>query len=60
MKMIKDLGKRMEARIERMQKIFLKDPKELKNKQPEMCNKIMEIKNTFEGINSRKSETEEK
>lgn len=41
-------------------KNILKDPKELKNKQPEMCNKIMEIKNTFEGINSRKSETEEK
>ena len=32
-KMIQDLGKRMEARIEKMQKMFNKDLEELKNKQ---------------------------
>ena len=32
-KMIQDLGKRMEAKIEKMQKMFNKDLEELKNKQ---------------------------
>ena len=31
--MIQDLGKRMEAKIEKMQKIFARDLQELKNKQ---------------------------
>ena len=30
--MIQDLGKRMEAKIEKMQETFTKDPEELKNK----------------------------
>ena len=32
-KMIQDLGKRMEAKIEKMQEMFMKDLEELKNKQ---------------------------
>ena len=32
-KMIQDLGKRMEAKIEKMQEMFTKDLEELKNKQ---------------------------
>ena len=32
-KMIQDLGKRMEAKIEKMQEMFIKDLEELKNKQ---------------------------
>ena len=32
-KLIQDLGKRMEAEIEKMQEMFNKDPGELKNKQ---------------------------
>ena len=32
-KMIQDLRKRMEAKIEKMQKMFTKDLQELKNKQ---------------------------
>ena len=55
-KMIKDLRKRMEARIERMQEMFNKDLQELKNKQTEMNNTITEMKNTLEGINSRINE----
>ena len=51
-KMIQDLRKRMEAKIEKMQEMFTKDLEELKNKQTEM-------NNTLEGINSRITEAEE-
>ena len=37
-KMIQDLRKRMEAKIEKMQEMFTKDLQELKNKQTEMNN----------------------
>ena len=57
--MIQDLGKTMEAKIEKMQKMFKKDLEELKGKQREMNNTITEIKNTLEGINSRVTEAEE-
>ena len=58
-KMIQDLGKRMEAKIEKMQEMFKKDQEELENKnleelktkQTEMNNTITEMKNTLEGIN---------
>ena len=45
-KMIQDLGKRMEEKIEKMWEMFTKDLEELKNKQTEM-------NNTLEGIKSR-------
>ena len=51
-KMIQDLGKRMEAKIKKLQEMFTKDVKELKNKQREM-------NNTQEGIHSRITEVEE-
>ena len=57
--MIQDLGKRMEAKIEKMQEMFNKDLEELKKKQTEMNNTITEIKTTLEGINSRITEAEE-
>ena len=47
--MIQDLGKRTEAKIEKMQEMFTKDLEELKNKQTEM-------NNTLEGIHSRITE----
>ena len=59
MKMIQDLGKRMEAKIEKMQEMFNKDLDELKNKQTEM-NTITEMKTTLEGINSRITEAEKR
>ena len=37
-KMIQDLGIRMEAKIEKMQEMINKDLEELKNKQTEMTN----------------------
>ena len=43
----------------KMQESINKDLEELKNKQTETNNTIIEIKNTLEGINSRISETEE-
>ena len=58
-KMIQNLGNRMEARIEKIQEMFNKDLEELKNKQTEMNNIITEMKNTLEGINNRITEAEE-
>ena len=58
-KMIQDLRKRIEARIETMQEIFNNDLEELKNKLTEMNNTITEMKNTLEGLNSRITEAEE-
>ena len=58
-KMIQDLGKRMQAKIEKMQEMFNKDLEELKKKQTEVNNTITEMKNTLEGINSRRTEAEE-
>jgi len=51
--MIQDLGERMEANIEKMQKVFTKNLEELKNKQ-------IEIYKTLEGISSRIIEAEER
>ena len=51
-KMIQDLGKRIEAKTEKMQEMFAKDLEELRNKQTEM-------NNTPEGINRRITEAEE-
>ena len=58
-KMIQDVGKRMEVMIKKMQEMFNKDLEELKNKQTEMNSTISEVKNTLEGINSRITEAEE-
>ena len=49
-KMIQDLRKRMQAKIEKKQEMFTKDLKELKNKQ---------MNNTIQGVNSRITEAEE-
>ena len=62
LKMTQDLdpGKRMEAKIKKMQEMFNKDLEELKNEQTEMNNTIIEMKNTLEGINCRITEAEER
>ena len=59
-KMIHDLGIRLEAKIEKMQEKFNKDLEELKNKQTEMSNTIIEMKTTLERINSRITEAEKR
>ena len=50
-KMIQDLGKRMEAKIEKMQEMFTKDLEEQKNKK--------QMNNTLKWISSRKTDAEE-
>ena len=52
-RMIQDLGERMEAKIEKMQEMFTEDLEEVKNKQTEMNNRL-------EGINSRITEAEKR
>ena len=49
-KMIQDLGKGMEAKIEKMQEMFNKDLEKLKNKQTQMNSTITEMKTTLESI----------
>ena len=49
--MIQNLGKRMEAQIEKIQEMFTKYLQELKNKQAE-------INNILKGVNSRITEAE--
>ena len=46
-KMIQNLGNRMEAWIEKIQEMFNKDLEELKNKQTEINNTTTEMKNTL-------------
>ena len=58
-KMIQDLRKSIEAKIEKMQKMFNKDLKEMKS-QSIMNNAITEIKSTLEGANSRTTEAEDR
>ena len=58
-KMIQNLGNRMEAQIGNIQEMFNKDLEEQKNKQTVMNSTINEMKNTLEGINSRKTGTEQ-
>ena len=65
-KMIQDLGKRTEAKIEKMQEMFNRDIRRIKEQTPirfkeqtEMNNTITVMKNTLEGINSRLNDTRE-
>ena len=57
--MIVKMIKNLENRMEKMQESTNKDLEELKNKHIETNNKIIEIKNTLEGINIRIPEAEE-
>ena len=58
-KMIRDLRKRMVAKIKKIQEMFNKDQEEFKNKQTEMNDTITEMKTTLEGIKSRITEAKE-
>ena len=49
-KMIQNLGNRMQTQIETIQERFNKHLEEVKNKQTEMNNTITEMKNTLEEI----------
>ena len=56
-KMIQDLGKRMEAKIEKMPRNVSQRSRRIKE-QTEMNKTLTEMKNTLEGINSRITEAE--
>ena len=57
--MIVKMIKNLKTKTEKMQESINKDLEELKNKHTETNNRITEIKNILEGINSRISEAEE-
>ena len=52
-KMIQDLGNKVEAKIDKLQEILSKEIEDLWIKLAEMQNTITEIKNSLEGVNSR-------
>ena len=54
--MIQDLGKRMEAKIEKMQEMFNRDLEELKNKHLELKNKQLEKEEQAKPKVSRRKE----
>ena len=58
-KMTPDLGKRMEVQLEKLQEMFSKEIKDLKNKETKMNSAISEMKNTPKEINSRIMEANE-
>ncbi|MCP4015689.1 MAG: hypothetical protein GY735_06170 [Delftia sp.] len=58
-KLIRNLGDRMDNRMDKMRESVNKDLEELKMKQATMNNTINEIKSTLDGINSRITEAEE-
>ena len=55
-KMIQDLGKRMETQIKNLKEMFYKELEDLKTK---MNSTLAEMKNNLEGTNSRLMEAEE-
>ena len=59
-KMIQNLGNRMDAWTEKMQEMYNKDLEQLKNKQTDMNKTITKMKNTLEGISDRITEAEER
>ena len=52
-KMMLDIGNRLEAKIDNLEKTLTKEIQDLKLKQAEMQNTITEIKNSLEATNSR-------
>ena len=58
-KMIQDLGNKMEAKFDNLQETLSKEIEDLKIKQAQAQNTITEIKNSLEATNSRKQEAEE-
>ena len=58
-KMIQELGKRMDAQREKLQEVLNKELENIESNQTELKNTITEMKNTLEGINSRINEAEE-
>ena len=58
-KMIQDLGNKMEAKFDNLQETLSKEIEDLKIKQAEAQNTITEIKNSLKATNIREQEAEE-
>ena len=53
LKMMQDIGKKLEAKMDNLQETLTKEIQDIKLKQEEMQNTITEIKNSLEAANSR-------
>uniref|UniRef100_A0A8D0N9F2 L1 transposable element RRM domain-containing protein n=1 Tax=Sus scrofa TaxID=9823 RepID=A0A8D0N9F2_PIG len=59
LKMMQDIGNKLEAKMDNLQETLTKEIQDIKLKQEEMQNTITEIKNSLEAANSRIQEAEE-
>ena len=59
LKMMQDIGNKMEAKMDNLQETMSKEIQDIRLKQEEMQNTITEIKNSLEAANSRIQEAEE-
>ena len=59
LKMMQDIGDKLETKMDNLQETLTKEIQDIKLKQEEMQNTIMEIKNALEAANSRIQEAEE-
>uniref|UniRef100_A0A8W4FG06 L1 transposable element RRM domain-containing protein n=1 Tax=Sus scrofa TaxID=9823 RepID=A0A8W4FG06_PIG len=59
LKMMQDIGNKLEAKMDTLQETVTKEIQDIKLKQEEMQNTITEIKNSLEAANSRIQEAEE-
>ena len=59
LKMMRDIGNKLEAKKENLQETLSKEIQDIKLKQTEMQNTITEIKNSLEAANNRIQEAEE-
>ena len=58
-KMIQDLGNKLEVKTDKLQETLSKEIEDLRIKQAVMQNTITEVKNSLEAANIRKQKTEE-
>ena len=59
LKMMQDIGNKLEAKMDNLQETLTKEIQDIKLKQEEMQNTITEINNSLEAANSRIQEAEE-
>ena len=59
LKMMQDIGNKLEAKMDNLQEPLSKEIQDIKLKQEEIQNTITEIKNSLEAANSRIQEAEE-
>ena len=60
LKMMQDIGNKLEAKMDNLQETLTKEIQDIKLKQEEMQNTITEIKNSLEAANCRIQEAEER